>query len=296
MDTFAKAGRHELNQGLIDTSAFSTARVTSKKSPKGYLMKGSGYVSTNPSVSVPRKSPPKPLQPAIRVIKKKVKKKKVSTMRRSNPPNTEFRRFYERADLPIQIDHNGVKNKILWKVKPQKLDYHHYLPIFFDGLRETEMPYSFLALQGTLDLLNVGGAKILNVIPQLIIPIKTALNTRDQTIIVRILKVLQKLILADVPGVTAAEVDEGAEGGLIGQALVPYYRQILPVLNIFITKNKNTGDGIDYGQQKETDLGDLIGKFLYLLEKHGGDDAFINIKYLIPTHQSSLGGGAAARH
>lgn len=25
--------------------------------------------------------------------------------------------------------------------------------------------------------------------------------------------------------------------GLIGQALVPYYRQILPVLNIFIRKN-----------------------------------------------------------
>ena len=89
----------------------------------------------------------------------------MSQKKRSNPPNTEFRRFYERGDLPIQIDHSGVTNKINWKVKPDKLDYHHYLPIFFDGLRETETPYQFLALQGTLDLLSQGGAKILPVIP-----------------------------------------------------------------------------------------------------------------------------------
>lgn len=37
------------------------------------------------------------------------------------------------------IDHRGVKNKIQWKVEVTKLDYHHYLPIFFDGLRENEV-------------------------------------------------------------------------------------------------------------------------------------------------------------
>eukprot|EP00965_Chrysotila_dentata_P219506 6191189-Pleurochrysis_carterae.AAC.3 len=35
---------------------------------------------------------------------------------RANPPNTEFRRFYERGDLPIQIEHRGVHNRIGWKV------------------------------------------------------------------------------------------------------------------------------------------------------------------------------------
>ena len=34
-------------------------------------------------------------------------------------------------------------------------------------------------LQGVEDLLAAGGSKILPVIPQLIMPIKTALNTRD---------------------------------------------------------------------------------------------------------------------
>ena len=66
---------------------------------------------------------------------------------RSNPPNTEFRRYYERGDLPVSVDHGGVKNRIQWKIEIEKLDLHHYLPIFFDGLREVEVPYSFLAEQ-----------------------------------------------------------------------------------------------------------------------------------------------------
>ena len=75
-------------------------------------------------------------------------------------------------------------HRIQWKVDIEKLDYHHYLPIFFDGLREKEEPYRFLAVQGTFDMLEHGGSKILPVIPQLIIPIKTALNTRENTVIV----------------------------------------------------------------------------------------------------------------
>merc|ERR1719265_1842061 len=57
-----------------------------------------------------------------------------STMRRP-VSKTEFRRFYDRGDLPIQIYHGAVGGKIAWKVDIEKLDYHHYLPIFFDGLR-----------------------------------------------------------------------------------------------------------------------------------------------------------------
>ncbi|MNE84017.1 Parkin co-regulated protein [compost metagenome] len=60
-----------------------------------------------------------------------------------------------------------------WKVSAEKLDYHHYLPIFFDGLREKEEPYRFMAVQGTFDLLEKGKTKIVNCIPQLIIPIKS---------------------------------------------------------------------------------------------------------------------------
>ena len=78
-----------------------------------------------------------------------------STSRRDNPPNTAFRRFYERGDLPIAVEHRGTKNVISWKVEIERLDYHHYLPIFFDGIRETEEPYRFLATKGVEDLLKV---------------------------------------------------------------------------------------------------------------------------------------------
>lgn len=65
---------------------------------------------------------------------------------------------------------------------------------------------------------------MLPVIPQLIIPIKTALNCRDAEVIATTLHILQQLV-------TCSDT--------IGEALVPYYRQILPIMNLFKTKNLN---------------------------------------------------------
>jgi len=122
-------------------------------------------------------------------------------------------------------------------------------------------------------MLEKGGAKFLPVIPQLIIPIKTALNTRDPEIVAITLKILQALV-------TCSDT--------IGEALVPYYRQILPVLNLFKIRNNNLGDKIDYSQRKGQNLGDLIQQTLEMFEVHGGEDAFINIKYMIPTYESCV--------
>ena len=82
-------------------------------------------------------------------------------------------------------------------------------------------PYRFLSIKGVEDLLAAGGQRVLPVIPQLIIPIKTALNTRDPAVMCVALQLLQKLVLS---------------ADLVGEALVPYYRQLLPVLNIFINR------------------------------------------------------------
>lgn len=51
--------------------------------------------------------------------------------------------------------------------------------------------------------------------------ISEALSTKDHQVMCTALKKIQKLVLA---------------GDMIGEALVPYYRQILPVFNMF--KNK----------------------------------------------------------
>merc|ERR550537_809250 len=208
----------------------------------GRTLIGNGGATSSLARPKPKPKPKPPIAGAFRV--------------RHIAKRTEFRRYYDRGDLPLQVAFDGASRKVQWKVNFDKLDYHHYLPIFFDGIRETEEPYKFLARQGTYDLLAKGGPKILSVIPQLIIPIKMALNTKDQKVMCETLKVLQKLVVS---------------GDMVGEALVPYYRQILPVLNIFKQCNTNLGDKIDYAQRKRGTIGDLIGQTLETFEKHGGE-------------------------
>jgi len=186
---------------------------------------------------------------------------------------TLFKKYYDRGDLPIAVNSQGANRKVTWKLEPESLDYHLYLPIFFEGLRETQEPYKFLAIQGCDELLERGGSKILPVLPQLIIPIKKALATKKQDVLCTTFKKLQKLVLANE---------------MIGEALVPYYRQILPVFNLFKHKRLNIGDKIDYSQRKEENIADLIQNTLEVFERHGGEDAYINIKYMIPTYESCM--------
>ena len=77
------------------------------------------------------------------------------------------------------------------------------------------------------------------------------MNTRDSEIVAITLKILGALV-------TCSDT--------IGEALVPYYRQILPVLNLMKTKNANMGDKIDYSQRKGQNLGELIQGTLELFE------------------------------
>ena len=63
-------------------------------------------------------------------------KPKAGAMRRRRIPPSEFRRYYDRGDLPIIVEHAGSGNRIAWKVEIAELDLHHYLPVFFEGLRE----------------------------------------------------------------------------------------------------------------------------------------------------------------
>ena len=109
--------------------------------------------------------------------------------------------------------------------------------------------------------------------PSVFLSSQTALNTRDTGIMCITMMLLQKLVLS---------------ADLVGEALVPYYRQILPIFNMYKSWNKNLGDGIDYGQKNYDCLGEIVADTLALFEQKGGDDAFINIKYMVPTYESSV--------
>uniref|UniRef100_A0AAV2KC39 Parkin coregulated gene protein homolog n=1 Tax=Knipowitschia caucasica TaxID=637954 RepID=A0AAV2KC39_KNICA len=185
-------------------------------------------------------------------------KSDVFCVRPSKP--TKFRDFYYRPNFPTRLQH-GVKGfSLKWNVEVDKLDYEYYLPLFFDGLCETEHPFTVFAREGIYDMLDCGGAKILPVIPKLIMPLRNALNTRNCQIICTTLRVLQRLVVS-------------AEG--VGEALLPYYRHILLIPNIFKSVEKH-------------DLRKLIQETLQLLEVSGGKNAFINIKYMVPTYKSCL--------
>ena len=66
------------------------------------------------------------------------------------------------------------------------------------------------------------------------------------------------------------------------------YMNKQPGCILFIYFLVNSGDGIDYSQQKRENIGDLITETLEAFERHGGEDAFINIKYMIPTYESCM--------
>jgi hypothetical protein len=178
--------------------------------------------------------------------------------------------------MPIHVHHAGIGNRAVWKVDMTTLDYQYYLPIFFDGIREKEDPHRFLAIQGTLDLLeHAKPGQVRPVIPQLVMPLKIAFGTRDREVMCVALKVLQTLVTT-TPGAS--------------DDLVPYFRQLLPVLNIYYRCNENIGDSIMYGQRKQNNIGDLISETLMLIEQNSSAEAnaFINIKYMIPVYESCM--------
>lgn len=184
-----------------------------------------------------------------------------------------FRKCYMRGEFPVCIEFTTFGKKLSWKVPIEKLDFHHYLPMFFDGLSEAAYPFNFIVEKGIHDLVTKGSYKILPVVPQLIIPIKNALATKRPRVLCHALKCIQMLVT-------------GCDR--VGEALVPYYRQILPILNLFKDKNRNIGAGIDHTTTRGENVADLIEETLQILERYGGPDAFINIKYMIPTYESCV--------
>lgn len=72
----------------------------------------------------------------------------------------------------------------------------------------------------------------------------------------------------------------------VGSALVPFFRHFLPVLNIFKNQNTHKLDSIDYNRIGR--MGDVVDQTLMMLEQTGGTNAYINIKYSIPTYESCV--------
>lgn len=77
-------------------------------------------------------------------------------------------------------------------------------------------PCRLLAVKGCEELLTKCGERVLPVIPQLVLPLKAALKSADRDVVATALRMLQLLARACPRA---------------GEALLPYYRQLLPPLN-----------------------------------------------------------------
>ena len=203
---------------------------------------------------------------------------------RHNPANTELRAAFERGELPCCVVH-GSRPVLKWSVQPALLDHAHYLTVFASGLREVEFPYSFFAETGFLDVLKVTPPeKLPGIIPALILSLRAAVNTRIPEVMTRAISVIVALSsIGAPPGGARARM-----GTPVGRALLPFYRQLLPVFNLYANTDLNLGDGIDYGQRFDRDLGGKVAQTLRMLDLTGGPDAYLNILYSVPTYSREI--------
>jgi hypothetical protein len=177
---------------------------------------------------------------------------------------------------------------LTWRVPVEALDLAFYLPLFASGLRENEFPYSFIAEEGFANLLAAFPPdKVAAVVPLLITPLRDAINTRQPQPMVRTIRAIKAL--ASLGG------EEALGGGvrskaptLVGAALLPFYRQLLPTMNLYAQKNLNLGDKIDYGQRFHRSMGEAIAEVLRVLDLTGGETAFMNILYSVPTYVRAI--------
>lgn len=202
-----------------------------------------------------------------------------ATPRRPPTQPTAFAHSYGRLGFPLAAVHGVVDGQRLrWLVPPEQVDYDAYLPVLADGLRERPRPYGACAAYDLWELLarDCSGERVLSALPRTVLPVRRALDVgrADWPTTVRALKSLQKL--------TSAGRD-----GLVGPALVAYYRQLLPPINRYQLSAGACVTATDGLDSKVTyNLTDLCHETLCLLERTGGECAYVNIKSVIPTYQS----------
>lgn len=102
------AGTHRpAGPGGIDSSAFRLRPRIVPPSPDAYLRRHTGFGGDNTMRSLRR------VQTSHAAMRRARTPPNAGAQRpRDNPPNTSFRVFYERGDLPVQICHSAVHNRL----------------------------------------------------------------------------------------------------------------------------------------------------------------------------------------
>jgi hypothetical protein len=188
---------------------------------------------------------------------------------------TEFAKQHKAGGLPAAKD-NGLMQAIRWKVAGAPavgVDVATWLPIFIDGARELTEPLRMIAVQGAKAMMRLPSSRVVPLVPALVAPLRTGLNTFEPSTVAAALDLLRFLLLTHRGACDALMACDG-------------FRRMLPVQNLMRKSRVKTRVGYDLKVVggKQVILGELIAEVLLLMEKQGGDKGTALIKSYIPTY------------
>ncbi|KAF6024560.1 PACRGL [Bugula neritina] len=170
-----------------------------------------------------------------------------------------FVSVYRNGGIPCRLVHGSVKNTLSWNPPIDQASFDPLLVTLAEGLKETVHPYSFVARQGFIELMNLptAGPSTLPVLAKVVGPIRAALSHSDNKVFEGGLEVLAALSAA------------------VAQSLNQHLKQFL------VPMSKRLNDSA---------FRDHIIKVLQTTEINGGREATAIIKFKIPTYNSIIVG------
>ncbi|UMM17154.1 hypothetical protein L5515_013843 [Caenorhabditis briggsae] len=189
---------------------------------------------------------------------------------------SQFRALFSRGDLHVRIVHSGgpgeKPRELRWAKDPSQMKNEtvcNLLAKFATGMSLLDHPYRFVAETGITDLLIAlrNHQSIVIVLPQLVRGIRSGLYSFDVE--------KKKFCLKTLSRITSMQG--------IGAQLVPFYRQLLPPLRT-VRQSRSRSDRVHYDKGRQIE--EIITSTLNDLERTGGPNALINIKYLMPHYES----------
>jgi hypothetical protein len=161
---------------------------------------------------------------------------------------------YGAGGIPCRIQHGTYKMRLQWDTPPSELSYDPLLITCFEGLLETEHPFSFVAREAAKELLQAENAaeKTVPLVARLVMPLRLAFMNKEKKIFEAALESLKLL------------------SELIGPHLNSHLHLILQQIN------KRMGDRT---------LRDKIIEVLTTLEDQGGEEVVQILRAKIPTYR-----------
>ncbi|OWZ13659.1 hypothetical protein PHMEG_00012975 [Phytophthora megakarya] len=168
---------------------------------------------------------------------------------------SNFSSAYDAGFIPCRINHGGIRSSLQWTRDPNTISFDPLLITCVEGFLETEHPFVFLSRTTFRELLKLEDArdKTLPILAQLIVPLRTALMTKDDDTFLMALEATRLL----------SDLVEGEMNVYLPKLTQQIHRKLLT-------------------KQLRTDVENTLA----ILESNGGKEALAIIRSKIPTYVS----------